>query len=303
MDGVLVVDKPEGITSHDVVAAARRALREKRIGHTGTLDPLATGVLPLACGKATRLVRFLSASAKTYEATVRFGVTTDTYDVTGTETGRVPGRVSETEVTRVLSRFIGSYEQVPPPYSAKKVDGVRAYLLARRDEPVVLKPVAVHVDALEMLSFDGERAGIRVTCSAGYYVRSLAHDLGQAVGVGGCLETLRRVRSGDFAIEQAIPLDELCAAEPAEAIDWLLPLERLLPDLEAVTVTDEGRLRVTHGRELQPSHFTEAPVTTGGVGRRPPAGWTRILDTDGRLLALGQPGKSPDSLHPELVLV
>src|SRR5687768_17717339 len=118
MDGVIVVDKPQGLTSHDVVAVARRVLRERSIGHTGTLDPLATGVLPLACGKATRLVRFLSASTKTYEATVRFGFTTDTYDVTGTETGRVPGRVSPDEVNRVLPRFIGSYEQMPPPYSA-----------------------------------------------------------------------------------------------------------------------------------------------------------------------------------------
>ena len=303
MDGVLIVDKPEGITSHDVVAAARRVLREKRIGHTGTLDPLATGVLPLACGKATRLVRFLSASAKTYEATVRFGVTTDTYDITGTETGRVPGRVSRDEVMRVLPRFVGRYEQMPPPYSAKKVDGVRAYLLARRDEPVTLKPVQVHVSALELLAFDGERAGFRVTCSAGYYVRSFAHDLGQAMGVGACLESLRRTQSGDFTVEQAIGMDELCSAEPVEMAEWLIPLQRLLPHLEAVTVTDEGRLRVAHGRELERSHFT--PGVPGGTnaGGRQPEQWTRILDTDGHLLALGQPGKSPDSLHPELVLV
>ncbi|MGE0444046.1 MAG: tRNA pseudouridine(55) synthase TruB [Vicinamibacterales bacterium] len=290
MDGVLVVDKPEGLTSHDVVAVARRALREKRIGHTGTLDPLATGVLPLACGKATRLVRFLSASDKDYEATIRFGLTTDTYDITGTETGRVPGPIRRAEVEAALETLKGEYLQTPPPYSAKKVEGVRAYALARRAQPVALKAVPVHVSALTLLDLDEERAVVRLTCSAGFYVRSFAHALGQAVGTGACLEALRRTRSGDFTVEAAMTLDEL-QADPEAAAGWVLPLEGLLPRFPAVTVTDEGRLRASHGRELLPGHYS---------GR--PEGWTRILDAEGRLLGLGQPGTHADSLHPEVVL-
>jgi tRNA pseudouridine55 synthase len=290
MDGVLVVDKPEGPTSHDVVAVARRALREKRIGHTGTLDPMATGVLPLACGKATRLVRFLSASDKDYEATVRFGITTDTYDITGTETGRVSGPVRRAEIEAALETLQGEYLQTPPPFSAKKVDGVRAYALARRAQPVALKAVPVRVSGVELGEVSGERAVVRLTCSAGFYVRSFAHSLGQAVGTGACLEALRRTRSGDFTVEGAIGLDEL-QADPEAAAGWILPLERLLPRFPAVTVTDEGRLRVSHGRELQPVHFTGTP-----------SGWTRILDGEGHLVALGQPGAETDSLHPEVVL-
>lgn len=298
MEGVLVVDKPEGITSHDVVAIARRALREKRIGHTGTLDPLATGVLPLACGRATRLVRFLTASDKTYEATIRFGITTDSYDITGNETGRVPGPVSRDEVLRALEAFRGDSLQTPPPYSAKKVDGVRAYTLARRDEPVELKAVPVRVSSLELMSLDGEQAAVRLTCSAGYYVRTFAHLLGQAAGTGACLEALRRTRSGDFHLDGAITVDALLG-DPTAADTFLIPLDRLLPGFPAVTVTDEGRMRVSHGRELNRAHYALA-----GAGNGPAAGggWTRLLDSEGHLLALAQPGAAPDCLHPEVVL-
>jgi tRNA pseudouridine55 synthase len=298
MEGVLVVDKPEGITSHDVVAIARRALREKRIGHTGTLDPLATGVLPLACGRATRLVRFLTASDKTYEATIRFGITTDSYDITGNETGRVPGPVSRDEVLQALEAFRGDSLQTPPPYSAKKVDGVRAYTLARRDEPVELKPVPVRVSSLELTSLDGEQASVRLTCSAGYYVRTFAHLLGQAVGTGACLEALRRTRSGEFHLDGAITVDALLGDPPA-AETFLIPLERLLPGWPTVTVTDEGRMRVSHGRELNRAHYAPAGAGSGpGAG----GGWIRLLDSEGHLLALAQPGTGPDCLHPEVVL-
>jgi tRNA pseudouridine55 synthase len=209
MDGVIVIDKPEGLTSHDVVVAARRLLGEKRIGHTGTLDPLATGVLPLACGRATRLVRFLSAAEKEYEATVLFGVTTDTLDVTGEEisrSGRVPSR--ETLVA-VLRSFEGEQLQVPPAYSAKKVAGRRAYELARRDEPVALDPVPVRVSRVELLEYGNDRCRVRLTCSAGFYVRALVRDLGERCGTGATLEALRRTRSGDFALDEAIDLTRL----------------------------------------------------------------------------------------------
>jgi tRNA pseudouridine55 synthase len=294
MDGVLVIDKPEGITSHDVVAVARRELRERRIGHTGTLDPLATGVLPLACGKATRLVRFLTAADKDYEATIRFGLTTDSYDITGNETGRVPGRVSREEVTRALDAFRGEYLQMPPPYSAKKVDGVRAYALARRDQPVALTAVPVRVSRLELGDLDGERGVVTLTCSSGFYVRSLAHALGQAVGTGACLEALRRTRSGEFSLEGAIGIDEL-HADPEAAAAWLIPPEKLLGAFPAVTVTDEGRLRVSHGRRLEREHYVE--------NRSGNSEWVRIVDGEGHLLALGQPASGADSLHPEVVLI
>src|SRR4051794_21913541 len=158
VDGVLVVDKPQGITSHDVVAVARRSLRERRIGHTGTLDPLATGVLPLACGRATRLVRFLTASDKEYRAEIRFGLATDTYDVTGTATARSDARPTRAAIESALASFRGDYNQVPPAFSAKKIGGTRAYHLARQQAAVELAPVAVRVPRVELIDFDGEVA-------------------------------------------------------------------------------------------------------------------------------------------------
>ena len=217
MDGVLVIDKPEGLTSHDVVAAARRILGEKRIGHTGTLDPLATGVLPLACGRATRLVRFLTASDKDYDATMLFGVTTDTLDVTGEETSRSGRAPSRDALVTALRAFEGEQMQAPPAYSAKKVGGRRAYEFARRDEPVELAPVRVRVAHIELLAFAGDpssslgasRCRIALTCSAGFYVRSLVRDLGERLGTGATLEALRRTRSGDFTLDEAVDLDDV----------------------------------------------------------------------------------------------
>src|SRR5688572_28609279 len=168
MDGVLVVDKPAGLTSHDVVAAARRAFNEQRIGHTGTLDPMATGVLPLAIGRATRLVRFLTASDKDYDATIRFGLTTDTYDITGSETSRSDRRPDRDAIERALSSLTGEYLQMPPAFSAKKVGGRRAYDLARQDEPVALTAVPVRVARADLLEFDGIDARVTLTCSAGF---------------------------------------------------------------------------------------------------------------------------------------
>src|SRR6476620_9611864 len=188
MDGVLVVDKPEGLTSHDVVAAARRLLGEKRIGHTGTLDPLATGVLPLACGRATRLVRFLSAAEKEYGATILVAATTETLDVTGEEISRSRRVPSRETLVAALEFFAGEQLQVPPAYSAKKIAGRRAYELARRDEAVALDPVAVCASRLELLEWGQERCRIALTCSAGFYVRALVRDLGERCGTGACLE-------------------------------------------------------------------------------------------------------------------
>src|SRR5215471_11788790 len=260
MDGVIVIDKPEGLTSHDVVVAARRLLGEKRIGHTGTLDPLATGVLPLACGRATRLVRFLSAAAKDYDATILFGVTTDTLDVTGEEISRSRRMPSRDALVAALEFFAGEQLQVPPAYSAKKIAGRRAYEFARRDEAVALDPVPVCASRLELVEYGEDRCRISLTCSAGYYVRALARDLGERCGTGACLEALRRTRSGDFTLDEAIDLDSLrpwsidtrLSAEarrakaeiPNPGLETVLvPMERLLPGFPAVTVTAEGLTR------------------------------------------------------------
>jgi tRNA pseudouridine55 synthase len=299
MNGVLVIDKPQGLTSHDVVAAARRALGETKIGHTGTLDPLATGVLPLAIGRATRLVRFLAASDKDYEATIRFGLATDTYDVTGHELGRTDAVPSRDELMRGLDALTGEYVQTPPPYSAKKVDGRRAYQLARADQEVTLAPVPVRVTRTELLDFSGPTAHVALTCSAGFYVRSFAATLGEMTRTGACLEALRRTRSGDFALQSALHVEELGDARRVAAC--LVPLSGLLTHFPAVTVTSRGLEHVSHGRELTPADYE--PASPPPPLPLSPDLWVRVLDAGGGLGAIAVPGSQPGSLHPAVVLM
>jgi tRNA pseudouridine55 synthase len=301
MDGVLVVDKPEGLTSHDVVAVARRILGEKRIGHTGTLDPLATGVLPLACGRATRLVRFLTAADKDYDATIVFGLTTDTLDITGTQTGGSGTAPTREMVVEALAAFTGEYLQMPPAFSAKKVGGRRAYELARRDEPVVLTAAPVRVSRLELSAMADDRCRLSLTCSAGFYVRALVRDLGNRCGTGACLEALRRTRSGDFRVDEAIPLDALTRADPADkgendAASSVIPMEKLLFHFPAVTVTSEGLARVSHGQQVRASDLVGS-----GLSGHPE--WVRLLDAGGALVGLGIPRFPSGLLHPEVVLI
>jgi tRNA pseudouridine55 synthase len=307
LSGVLVVDKPAGITSHDVVAVARRALNERSIGHTGTLDPMATGVLPLAIGKATRLVRFLSASDKDYDAVIRFGRTTDTYDATGTTTAESPQRPTRTALDIGLLALTGSYDQLPPPYSAKKVGGHRAYTLARRDEPMELKPVPVTVSRAVVTAFDDDTAAVSITCSAGFYVRSFAHELGRRLGCGACLDSLRRTRSGDFTMAAAVPFEVLAgdAREFTLIESHLVAADALLPGFPAVALTSEGMDRVVHGRDLGPSHWGptgSAEAFVGGAPGRRNEPWVRLLDQAGHLVALAE--STPTGvLHPSIVLV
>ena len=320
MDGVIVVDKPEGLTSHDVVSAARRLLGEKRIGHTGTLDPLATGVLPLVCGRATRLVRFLSASDKEYEATIRFGLTTDTYDITGEETSRTGAAPGREGLLRALDALTGEYLQMPPAYSAKKVGGRRAYEFARKAETVDLTAVPVRVSGVILKTFEGDWATVSLTCSAGFYVRAFAHSLGEIVGTGACLAALRRTRSGEFGLEGAVSLDALspddsrdpsAALEAPELASWLIPLEQLLPGLPALHLTGEGLIRVSHGRVVEAADLVSPgpkdPAYAAEMSRRAgpldPPEWVRLLDPGGALVALATPGVAPGSLHPSVVLI
>jgi tRNA pseudouridine55 synthase len=322
VDGVLVIDKPAGPTSHDVVARARRALREKRIGHTGTLDPMATGVLALVIGRATRLASLLSSSEKEYEAGVRLGSTTDTYDAAArlAAGGASPPAppIDAAHVDSALARFRGTFQQMPPPYSAKKVGGVRAYALARRNEPTALSPVTVHVRELALLGLEDGLARLRVISTAGFYVRSLAHDLGGALGCGAHLESLRRTRAGAFGRDRALSLDDL-ERHPDLGLQFLIPLSGLLPDLPAVRLTARGSERVSHGNSVSPDDFAsmgsgpdsqagrdEDPdlhAVRGGTGTSPQAGArVQLFDRDRRLLGIAEVG--PDGvLRPFIVLV
>jgi tRNA pseudouridine55 synthase len=309
LSGVLVVDKPSGITSHDVVAVARRALGERGIGHTGTLDPMATGVLPLAVGKATRLVRFLTASNKDYDAVIRFGRTTNTYDATGETTSESPMRPTRTAVDFGLLALCGSYDQMPPSYSAKKVDGRRAYAMARSDQPVELKPVPVTVSRAVLTAFDGDTASVSITCSAGFYVRSFAYELGRMLGCGACLEALRRTRSGEFTLQDAVPFERLAAPQERELQLSRLQTAMLAPaalllDLPAVELTAQGLAWVAHGRDLGPAQW-HAPANDRNTERMPanPETWVRLFDTGGRLVALATHDPAGAVLHPSVVLI
>jgi tRNA pseudouridine55 synthase len=297
MNGVLVIDKPQGLTSHDVVAAARRALGGLKIGHTGTLDPLATGVLPLAIGHATRLVRFLSTSDKDYDATIRFGLTTDTYDITGREVSRTDAVPSRDSVVRALEAMIGDYLQTPPAYSAKKIGGRRAYDLARREHAVELRAAPVRMTRVELVAFDGATARVGLTCSAGFYVRSLAHTLGELTGAGACLEALRRTRSGEFGLDSAVTIDVLHDLSRISA--RVIAPSALLRHLPAVTLNDRGVERVSHGRDLEPNDYD----VSHSPSQFPPEVWVRLLDRGGSLIAVGTRGSRPGSLHPALVLM
>lgn len=303
-DGVLVIDKTEGPTSHDVVKIARRVLHESRIGHTGTLDPLATGVLPLVVGRATRLAQFLTASDKTYEATVAFGRTTDTYDAAGTVTRTSDRRPSREELDSALARFRGTFEQTPPVYSAKNIDGERSYDLARRrarrgdtsEAPARPKAVTVTVKRLEVLAFDGETARLEMQVSAGFYVRSLVNDVGDLLGCGGVLTALRRTRSGEFGLDRAVPLAELLQAPLDSIQDRFVPFRELLTDLPCVTLRSSAQLeRLKNGVEMTPGDLI-APLPV-----LPPI--VRLISHEGDLVGLARPARTAGNLHGWIVLL
>jgi tRNA pseudouridine55 synthase len=256
---------------------------------------MATGVLPLACGRATRLVRFLVASTKDYEAAIRFGATTDSFDLAGEETSR-SGRVpSAAEVNEALDSFRGDSMQVPPAFSAKKISGERAYALARQKRAVALPAVRVHVSRVELVDLDGDTARITLTCSAGFYVRAFAHDLGDIVGTGACLSALRRTRSGEFTLDRALSLQAL--QEPAAIRAGFVPMTRLLGDMVPLYVTEEGRTRTVHGRDLRGEHLRGArPDPTDAEA------YVRLIDESGQLIAIGAPAED-GALHPAVVLV
>jgi tRNA pseudouridine55 synthase len=296
MDGVLVVDKPEGPTSHDVVTWCRRRLGIRAVGHAGTLDPMATGVLVLVLGRATRLAQFLSGQPKSYDATIRLGLRTDTWDRTGTPAsppyeGPWP---DPSVIVSTLSSFVGARPQMPPPFSAKKIEGERAHRLARRGEAVRVEPAMVVLHSCDVGVVDPPLVGISLQSSAGYYVRSLAQELGDALGCGACLERLRRTASGTFTLAEAAGLAFL-DEHPDAAEAHLVPLERLLPGLPAVWLDEDDARRAAHGNEVT----VRSPDTSPGLAG---AAFVRLFAPGGSLLAIARPTGRPGVLHPAVVL-
>jgi tRNA pseudouridine55 synthase len=285
MDALLIIDKPAGITSHDAVARARRILGERSIGHLGTLDPSATGVLPLLVGRFTRLAQFFTAADKTYEGIIRLGFATDTYDSEGEPTGpAVPVKLDLSAVKRAASGFLGDIEQLPPRFSAKKVGGIPAYKLARKDKQVELQPVRVRVDSFDIHLIDGDKVQFTAQVSAGTYVRALAHELGVKLGTGAHLAQLRRTASGNFTLEQAITLEELeelraqaekNGSNPAELLRHVaIHPRKILPQFPSVTVNQETAGLISNGRAVNLPEFS-------------PAKQIRIFAAQDHLLAIG----------------
>ena len=235
MNGIVIIDKPAGWTSQDVVSKLRGVLHTRRIGHGGTLDPMATGVLPVFVGRGTRAVEFFEHAEKTYEAVLHLGVTTDTEDISGTvlETRNVA--ISEGEFLAVLEQFRGEIQQIPPMYSALKINGQKLCDLARKGKEVERKPRTITIFQLDCLSFDGTFARLRVSCSKGTYIRTLCKDIGAALGCGGCMESLRRTAAGAYTIEDAIPLQTLIDADQPE--QYLRPVDSMFVSYPAVTLT------------------------------------------------------------------
>ena len=270
MNGVLIINKPGGLTSHDVVDRVRRILQQRAVGHLGTLDPLATGVLPLVAGNLTRLAQFYMGAEKTYQGTIRFGFATDTYDSDGQMAGEEQAVSLSLPELRELSRqFVGVIEQTPPPFSAKKIDGVRAYKLARKNREVALKPVPVEIKELEILSAEGDRATFQARVASGTYMRSVAHDMGQKMGCGAHLETLCRTSVAEFQLADAHMIEALQSAMAQGKIEEICVHPRkLLPGLPAVTADDEMTAKIRGGRPVNLPEFSEAPLVKVFYGQK-----------------------------------
>ena len=279
MDGIVIVDKPQDWTSQDVVSKLRGVLKTRRIGHGGTLDPMATGVLPVFVGRGTRGVEFFEHAEKTYEAVLRLGISTDTEDITGTVLEEKEVKITEEQFLSVLENFRGEIQQIPPMYSAIKINGQKLCDLARKGREVERQPRTITIHELTCLEFAGNTAKLRVHCSKGTYIRTLCKDIGDALGCGGCMESLRRVTAGEYTIEQAVPLQTLIDCENSE--QYLLPVDSMFKAYPAVTLTEKqekccrngvaftckleaGTYRVygQNGEFLALSHMVEGKLTT-----------------------------------------
>jgi tRNA pseudouridine55 synthase len=302
-DGLLVLDKPAGLTSHDVVQRVRRLLDTRRVGHGGTLDPDATGVLLVAVGQGTRFFPFLAKEGKVYEGVIRFGFATDTYDASGRPAGEpcpvLPGREA---VATAMGAFVGRILQTPPRFSAKKLAGQPVYKLARAKAEFTLSPVEVTVTRFSPGDYVPPDLAFMAACSAGTYIRSLAHDLGQRLGCGAHLAALRRTSVGAYTLAEAVSLARLEEAAAAGQAGRLIhPLESLLPDVPAAVVRPDAEAYVRNGRPLGPAQLASSPLPASGE-TGPRAGLVRLFSERGRFLALAQPTPDGIGLHPFLVL-
>ncbi|MFZ0214202.1 MAG: tRNA pseudouridine(55) synthase TruB [Candidatus Acidiferrales bacterium] len=311
LDGALVIDKPRGKTSHDVVEAVRHLVGFRQIGHLGTLDPLATGVLVLLLGRATRLAQFYTGRRKRYNCGVRFGFATDTYDSDGEAQGPdlAPPLDPET-IERFAAGFIGRIEQTPPAFSAKKIHGHAAHELARKKKPVNLKPVEVDVYEFRLTGIEGSLARFTIECGSGTYIRALAHELGKLQGSGAHLAEIVRTAVGEFTLDQAIPLEELAeAARAGRLAERVIRLEGLLPDLPRATVLPIVERRIRHGAkfnvplaQIQPGHTA---LAQGAPAQLDSGDWKparlRVLNSQGHLIAIAQ-AVVPQTYQPVVVL-
>lgn len=288
-----MLDKPSGWTSHDAVNKMRRIAGTKKIGHLGTLDPLATGVLPLVVGRATRLAQFYTKDRKAYSATIRFGHSTDSYDRDGVRTSEEKQfELKSDAVEQMLVQFRGPLAQMPPPVSAKKINGVPAYKLVRQQKPVELKPVDIEVFRLDLIGIEGADIQVHLECTAGTYVRSIAHELGQLMGCGAYVQELRRTLSGEFAIADARTLEQVEeVAQQGHFEDALLKGERLLPAFPAETVDLLTESQIRQGRDFRTSPFRVSQS----------ARLVKAMSQTGELIAIGEQ-KLPNLYHPILVL-
>lgn len=311
IDGALIVDKPQGRTSHDAVEAVRRVLGFRQIGHLGTLDPLATGVLVLLLGRATRLARFYSDRRKRYTTSFRFGFATDTYDADGGPLGPdMAPSLERAEIERLAAARVGRFAQTPPPFSAKKIHGRPAHELARKHKPVELKPVEVEVYQFRLDEVAGSLAKFSIECAAGTYIRSLAHEMGATLGCGAHLAEIVRTAVGEFTLDQAVNLEEFeRAAAGGDAARFVLPIESLLPELPSTTVLPVIERRVRHGAkfnvpltQIRPGHANAAQGATTELDSsesKPPR--LRVFSQQERLIAIAE-AIVPRTYQPIVVL-
>ena len=248
MNGIVIVDKPQGWTSQDVTARLRRVFQTRRIGHGGTLDPMATGVLPVFVGRGTRGVEFFEHAEKAYETVLQLGITTDTEDISGEVLERRDVHISETEFLEILSQFRGKIMQVPPMYSALKVNGQKLCDLARKGRTVERQPREIEIFQLTCLEFCGDTARLRVQCSKGTYIRTLCKDIGEALGCGGCMAALRRIQAGEYTIDEAVPLEVLLETDKPE--EYLRPVDSMFRNFPAVTLSDKQEKRCRNGNSF-----------------------------------------------------
>ncbi|MFZ2053953.1 MAG: tRNA pseudouridine(55) synthase TruB [Candidatus Aminicenantales bacterium] len=305
MDGLILIDKPRGMTSHDVVARIRRILNQKRVGHFGTLDPLATGLLLVAAGSATRLFPYYSKHDKTYSGEIRLGFSTDTYDALGKPASEKNRRFPERgALIAAMDRFVGPLNQVPPPYSAKKVDGKPLYKWARANKEIQPRTSSVTVYTFRLTAYSPPALTFEVHCSSGTYIRSLAHDLGQVLGCGAHLSALRRLSTGRHGIHQARSLEEieeLSGLKKPES--FLLPLESLLPEFPKAVLSEDGSRGLQKGRPIPETAILRTiPADPAPAQPQESGAACRIFSLEGRFLALARPCERQDSFLPFLLL-